>query len=199
MADAAIAAKPNWCDVRAVSSLLWPWTSGGNPLPSASKSYVAHGFQTLARRHRLAAADHVISEKDASWPLIAEVSCLSRSDECPPPQHLACQGIALWEWLIRTFRVDRPPFVDQQAHVDRRQDSACGRQRRQRLLVVSPAQNLVAQAVSCRWMAPRSYPCNRLRSPGYSSMRDSGTPESRSASGSSVADNALSARGCGRW
>ena len=78
MADAAIAAKPNWCDVRAVSSLLWPWTSGGNPLPSASKSYVAHGFQTLARRHRLAAADHVISEKDAGWPLIAEVSCLSR-------------------------------------------------------------------------------------------------------------------------
>jgi hypothetical protein len=120
-----------------------------------SKSYVAHGFQTLARRHRLAAADHVISEKDASWPLIAEVSCLSRSDECPPPQHLACQGIALWECLIRTFRVDRSPFVDQQAHVDRRQDSACGRQQRQRLLVVSPAQNLVAQAVSCRRMAPR--------------------------------------------
>jgi hypothetical protein len=125
MADAAISAKPNWCDVRAVSSLLWPWTSGGNPLPSASKSYVAHGFQTLARRHRLAAADHVISEKDASRPLIAEVSCLSRSDECPPPQHLACQGIALWECLIRTFRVDRSPFVDQQADADRRQDSAC--------------------------------------------------------------------------
>jgi hypothetical protein len=90
-----------------------------------SKSYVAHGFQTLARRHRLAAADHVISEKDASWPLIAEVSCLSRSDECPPPQHLACQGIALWECLIRTFRVDRSPFVDQQADADCRQDSAC--------------------------------------------------------------------------
>lgn len=30
-------AKPNWCDVRAVPSLLWPSTSGGNPLPSVSK------------------------------------------------------------------------------------------------------------------------------------------------------------------
>lgn len=112
--------------------------------------YVAHGFQTLAddteamyqgsgpyepRGEQGFRWDDpefniawplpitVISEKDASWPLIAEVSCLSRRDECPPAQHLACQGIALWECLIRIFRVDRSPFVDQQGHVDRRQDS----------------------------------------------------------------------------
>ena len=90
-----------------------------NRLALVLPPYVAHGFQTLAddteAKYQVSGPYKprdeqgfrwddpefniawplpitVISGKDASWPLIAEVSCLSRRDECPPAQHVALPG-----------------------------------------------------------------------------------------------------------
>jgi dTDP-4-dehydrorhamnose 3,5-epimerase len=90
-----------------------------NRLALVLPPYVAHGFQTLAddteAKYQVSGPYKprdeqgfrwddpefniawplpitVISGKDASWPLIAEVSCLSRRDECPTAQHVALPG-----------------------------------------------------------------------------------------------------------
>jgi len=76
-----------------------------NRLALVLPPYVAHGFQTLAddteAKYQVSGPYKPRDEQgfrwddpefNIAWPLIAEVSCLSRRDECPPAQHVALPG-----------------------------------------------------------------------------------------------------------